>query len=132
MITGPKRHSMHKVGLLQTSAQIVSIASLSPEMGARFRFLASRPLVLPPGWLCFSPRRETSSNILALQNNHTPGIWICDLCHKPKNKPQSDGTTHTLCSSEMHTFKTKTVHTRLEMHHSDNDMTMKNNLFHIT
>ena len=36
---GPRRNNLHEVGLLQTSAQIVSAQSLPPEMGDRFRFL---------------------------------------------------------------------------------------------
>ena len=43
---GPRRHSLHEVGLLQTSAQIVSTQSLPSEMGARFRFLG-KPVVAP-------------------------------------------------------------------------------------
>ena len=35
-----KKHSLHEVGLLQTSAQVVYTQSLLPKMGARFRFLA--------------------------------------------------------------------------------------------
>ena len=38
--------SLPEVGLLQTSAQIVSTPSLPPEMGARFRFLG-KPAVSP-------------------------------------------------------------------------------------
>ena len=37
--------SLHEVGLLQTSAQIVSTQSLPPEMGARFRFFGDKPAV---------------------------------------------------------------------------------------
>ena len=83
---------MHTVGLLQTTAQIVSIISLPPEMGARFRFLgASRPSV-PAAWLGSSQKRVKSNQILARPHKQT----------------------HT---SEMHTDKTKTIHTRLHMHH---------------
>ena len=34
----PKRHSLHEVGMLQISAQIVSTQSLLPEMVVRFHF----------------------------------------------------------------------------------------------
>ena len=48
----PRRHNLHEVGMLQTSAQIVSTQSLPPEMGARFRFLGQAGgRCLPPGWL---------------------------------------------------------------------------------
>ena len=47
---GPRRHSLHEVGLLQTFSQIVSTQSLLPEMGTRFRFWASWPS-LPAAWL---------------------------------------------------------------------------------
>ena len=48
---------------------------------------------LPPGLLCSSQKRGTSSQILARRhtqtNKRTPVIWICDLCHKPINKQQT-------------------------------------------
>ena len=42
----PRRHSLHEVGMLQRSAQIVSTQSLPPEMGARFRFLGKPAVAL--------------------------------------------------------------------------------------
>ena len=80
----PRRHSLHEVGMLQRSAQIVTTKFLLPEMGARFRFIG-KPAVAPcrlAGWLCSSQKRGTSSKILARPHKHTPVIWICDLCHK--------------------------------------------------
>ena len=77
--------------MLQTSAQIVSTQSLPPEMGARFHFFGQAGRrSLPPGWLCSSQKRGTSSQILARRHKqHTTVIWMCDLCHKQINKKQT-------------------------------------------
>ena len=108
MITegGARRHSLHEVGLLQTSAQIVSTQSLPPEMGAQFRFWASRPS-LPAAWLALLLTKagdvESNPGPTTHTNKHTPVIWICDLCHKQINKKQ----TPIRCN---HTHNTHWVH----------------------
>ena len=94
--------------MLQTSAQIVSTQSLLPEMGARFRFWASRPS-LPAAWLALlltltkSGDVESNPGLTTHKNKHTPVIWICDLCHKQINKKQ----TSIRCN---HTHNTHWVH----------------------
>ena len=50
----PKRHSLHEVGMPQTSAQIVFTQSLSPEMGPDSVFGQAVRFSMPPGWLCSS------------------------------------------------------------------------------
>ena len=65
---------------------------------------------------------------------YTPVIWICDFCDKPINKKINQmypHTQHTLGSSKMHTDKTPTIQTRLEMHHSHTNTTRNNNANHI-
>ena len=88
----PRRHSLHNVGMLPTSAQIVSTHSLPPEMGARFRFWASRPS-LPAAWLALLLTKagnvESNPGPTTHTNKHTPVIWIFDLCHKQINKQQT-------------------------------------------
>ena len=89
----------------------MSTQSLPAEMGARFRFWLAVRRSLPPGWLCSSQKRGTSSQILAqrhTQTNTLQSFWICDLCHKPKKKQETNLNQmypHTLGSSEMHTYK---------------------------
>ena len=98
----PKSHSLHEVGMLQTSAQIVSTQPLPPEMGARFRFLG-KPAVAPCRLAGFAPHKSRGRRVKSWPddtNKHSPpalspAIWICGLCHKQINKPQSDVTTHT-------------------------------------
>ena len=97
---GPRRHRLHEVGLLQTSAQIVSTQSLPPEMATRFRFLSSRQS-LPAAWraLLLTQAGDVESN--PGPTTPTPVIWICDLCHKQINKKQTSiRCNHTLGSSE--------------------------------
>ena len=74
-----KRHSLHEVGMLQTSAESVSTQALRPDMGARFRFFGKAVRrSIPPGWLCSSQKRGTSSQILARRhthaNKHSPAL----------------------------------------------------------
>ena len=89
-LTVPNRHSLHEVGMLPTSAQIVSTQPLSPEMGVRFRFWASRPS-FPSAWLALllTKAGDVKSNPVPTShtNKHsppalTPVICICNLCHK--------------------------------------------------
>ena len=113
----------------------MSTQSLPTEMGERFRFWACRPS-LPAAWLAllltkagdvgWNPGSTTHTN------KHTLVIWICDLCHKQetRNKTQSDVTTHTTGSSEMHTDKTATIQTWLQMHHSYTHTKLNNNTKH--
>ena len=88
---------------------------LSPEMGNDSVFGRAVRRFPPPDWLCSSQKWGTSSQILARPHTpaHTPVTWTCDPCHKTMNKHSQ----HTLGISEMHTNKTKTIHTRLEMKH---------------
>ena len=77
-----------------------------PEMGARFRFLASRRL-LPAAWLALLLTKagdvESNPGPATHTNKHTPVIWIFDLCHKQINKKQ----TSIKCN---HTHNTHWVH----------------------
>ena len=81
----PKRHSLHEVGMLQTSAHIVSTQPLPPEMGDRFRFWASQPS-FPSVWMAMLLTKEgyaeSNPGPTTHTNKHTPVIWIYDLCHK--------------------------------------------------
>ena len=102
---GPRKHSLHEVELLQTSAQIVSTQSLPPEMGARFHFLG-KPAVAPCCLALLLTKAvdvESNPGPTTHTNKHTPVIWICDLCHKQINKKQ----TSIRCN---HTHNTHWVH----------------------
>ena len=77
----------------------------------------------PPGWLCYSQKRGTSSQSWT-DYTCTPVIWICDKTNLNQMEPH---THHILGSSEMHTVKTKKRHNRLEMHYSHTHTTHNNN-----
>ena len=55
-----QKYSLHKVGMLQPSAQIVSTQPLPPEMANSICLKAGRRS-LPPAWLCSSQKCGTSS-----------------------------------------------------------------------
>ena len=104
MDVSPRRHSLHGVGLLQTSAQIVSTQSLPPEMGARFRFFGQAGRrSLPPGWLCYSQNQGTSSQILARRHTQTNTLQSFGFVTSVINKKQ----TSIRCN---HTHNTHWVH----------------------
>ena len=77
LVAWKKRHSLHAVGLLQTSAQIVSTQFLPTEMGARFRFWASRPS-LHAAWLALLLTKagdvESIPGLTTPTNKHTSVI----------------------------------------------------------
>ena len=90
-MSGPRRHSMHEVGLLQTSAHIVSTQFLPPEMGARFRFL-DKSAVAPCRLAGSVPHKSGGRRVKSWPDDthkHTPVIWTCDLCNKQINKKQT-------------------------------------------
>ena len=121
--------------MLQTSAQIVSIQSLPPEMGARFHFLQAGRRSLSLGWLCSSQRRRTSSQILARRHTQTNTHQLYGLVTSVTNKQQ----TSIRCN---HTHNTHWVHLKcthikqrqykqwLEMHHSHTHTKRNNNTRH--
>ena len=92
---------MHEVGLLQTSAQIVSTQSLSPEMGARYRLLGKQAVAPCRLALLLTKAGDVESN--PGPTTHTPVIWMCDHCHKQINKKQAS----IRCN---HTHNTHCVH----------------------
>ena len=87
-VVGPRSHSLHEVGLLQTSSQIVSTQSLPPELGPDSVFWASRPS-LPAAWLALLLTKVGDVESNPGPTTHTPVIWICELCHKQINKKQT-------------------------------------------
>ena len=88
--------------MLQRSAQIVSTQSLSPEMGARFCFWASRPS-LSAAWLALlltkagdvesNPGPTTHTQIHALNSDHLPMITTINT--RTKYKLQQNKHTFT-------------------------------------
>ena len=95
----PKRHSLHEVGMLHTSVQMVSTQPDSV-------FWASRPS-LPAACLALLLTKagdvESYTGPTTHTNKHTPVIWICDLCHKQIKKQQ----TSIICN---HTHNIHWVH----------------------
>ena len=77
----PRRHSLREVGMLQRSAKIVSTKSLLPNMGARFRFLASR--------LCSSQKWMTTSQILTRPHTQTNTFQSFGFVTSVINKKQT-------------------------------------------
>ena len=90
---GPRRHSLHEVGLLQTSAQIVSTQSLAPRDGGPIPFFWASRSSLPAAWLALLLTKagdvESNPGPTTHTNKHASVIWICDLCHIQINKKQT-------------------------------------------
>ena len=89
----PKKYNLHDVGILQTSAQIVSTQLLPPVTSSRFRLLG-KPSVDPCRMAGSAPHKSGGHRVKSWPddtNKHslpalTPVIWICDVCHKQINK----------------------------------------------
>ena len=119
LIHGPRRHRLHEVGRLQTNSVFGQVDRRS----------------LPPGWLCSSQKRGMSSQILARRHTQIHTVqsfgFVTYVTNKyTRNKPQSDVTTHTAHTSEMHTDKPARIQSWLEMHHSYTHTKRNNNAKH--
>ena len=84
-INVPRRHNLHEVGMLQTSAQIVSTQSLAPKMGARLRsYVNNIDEVKHPSPLCPLCKSEPHTTIHMLNcTNINTQLHVTDLWTAP-------------------------------------------------